>query len=381
MNKLLPLLLLLSSVAWAAAPPASGTRETVGPMSVGLPAGWKREVRPDGTIAFVAGDGQGRGEVQFSSVEVPGADASTAHKAIWSQMQRELTAPNQQQSGQLGRFEWSEMEALDPSENRRFWFRLYTTKEANTLIVVLVAGASAPAFRDRITVMDEALGKAQFSGARPAATSAGNDVPVVESQIHVETRSISLTSNVLTDHVLFFQNGIAVRTGFINGPRECYALLPVANLSALPLNYGRWREDTATRAIDVVWQEGPVWRLARDGREWSLGGKKLLKFRPIDGAKFNGIFAYRPVGGEPTALKLTADGRFEALNLTDSMICQTGQPVGRNGNGKYEVRKWTLFLHFDDGATTLLPLKIPDEESLQNVTKFTVISYDFLPVR
>lgn len=384
MNKLLSLVLLLFSCGAWAATPASGTRETIASMTVTLPAAWQREVRSDGTIVFVSADagGQGRSEVQLSHVEVPGIDTTTAHKAIWSEMQRQLADSTQQQSGQSGRFEWSEMEALDRTEGRRFWYRLYTTKEANTLIVVLVVANTTPTFRNRLTVMEDALGKAQFAGAaRATATGATGDVPIVESQIHIETRSISLTSNVLTDHVLFFQNGIAVRTGFINGPRECYALLPVANLSSLPLNYGRWREDQAARALDIAWQEGPAWRLVRDGSAWSLGGKKLLKFRPIDGAKFNGTYAYRPVGDQPTTLKLTADGRFEALNLTDPMICQTGRPAAKNGNGKYEVRKWTLFLQFDNGAFTLLPLKIPDDENLQDVTKFTVISYDFSRVQ
>jgi hypothetical protein len=352
-------------------------------MTVTLPTGWRREVRPDNTTVFLVGEAgsQDRSEIQFSSFDAP-LEQGMAQQGLWNEMLRQLDAPGHQKSGRLGRFGWSEMEAFDRTENRRFWYRLFTTKEGPTHVVILIAANSTQAFRDRIVAMEDALSKARFADAPGAAIRSTDDIPIVESRIHMEIRPISFGSNVTTDHILFFQNGIAVRMGFINGPRECYAALPVTNLQSLPFNYGRWRENPAGRTLDVDWQEGPSWHLVSEGGLLSLEGKKLVKFRPIDGAKFDGVYAYRPVGDEPTVLSFTAAGRFETRNLTDSMLCQTGQPVAKNGSGSYEVHKWTLILRFDDGVTTLLPLRIPDDEQdLRKVRNFTVMSYDFAPVR
>ncbi|MBB6093345.1 hypothetical protein HNQ60_002223 [Povalibacter uvarum] len=187
---------------------------------------------------------------------------------------------------------------------------------------------------------------------------------------------------MLTDHILFFGNGIVVRHGFINGPRECYARLPVSNLSTLPSNYGRWQENKATGGIDVVWQEGGPWRLKREGRLLSLDGRKLVSYRPIDAVKLNGVYVYRPVGDQPSAFAFMADGRFEAVNLSENMMtCSSGKAIPK-ATGRYEVSKWTLLLTFDDGATAMLPLRIGDDQpDLNDVRAFTVISYEFIRER
>jgi hypothetical protein len=366
-----------STPAAAAQVPTTRTQETVGPMTVGMPAEWRREARPDNTVAFLP---EGAGEVQFSSFDMPGVEQDAVHETLWREMQRQLDVPTHQQSGRLGRFTWSEMEAFDPTENRRFGYRLFTTKEGPTHLVVLVV-APVQALRERVAMMEMALSDAHFAATPQGTVQAPEDVPIVESWIHLDIRPISLGSNVTTDHVLFFENGVAVRMGFIDGPRECYAALPVANLQPLPFNYGRWRADAAAHTLDVEWQEGPSWHLVREGDGLSLEGKRLTRFRAVDGAKFDGVYVHRPIGGEPTVLNLTAGGKFEALNLADSMICQTGQPPPRNGSGSYEVRHWTLVLRFANGATAMLPLAIPDEESLDRVIAFAVMSYEFQSMR
>jgi hypothetical protein len=384
MNKFL-LLFLTSCAALAASPSSSAdTRETIGPMTVTMPSAWKRVVRPDNTLTYLIGEptDQERGEVQLYSLDAPAAEPTAVHQGLLNEMLRQLEAVSGRASGQFGRFAWSEMEGLDRTENRRFWYRLFTVKEGSSHVAVLLAASSAAIFRGQLSALEGILGKASFAGAPVTGARAPDDVPIVESQIHTDIRSISLGSNVTTDHILFFQNGIVVRTGFINGPRECYAALPVANLQSLPFNYGRWRENAATRALEVEWKEGPAWRLVREGDRLSLDGKRLSKLRPIDGARFDGVYAYRPVGDEPSVLSFSADGKFEARNLTDSMLCQIGQPAAKTGRGSYEVRKWTLILRFENGAVGMLPLKIADDEpNLARVGKFTVISYEFLPVR
>jgi hypothetical protein len=389
-KKILLLSSLFISTLWAAAAPP-GTTERVGPMTVTMPSGWTRNVAPDGTIKFQPPRGAPTdvSEVQFSSYESAGAPPDAVHTAIWNQMLRRFEDTKSMQSGQLDRFKWSETEAFDVSERQRLWYRLYTTKDGATHVVTLIVANSAALFRSRVATMDALLGAARFSGPTvsgttptsppPATASNAPDVPIVEAQIHTDISAITSTSNVLTDHILFFGNGIVVRSGFINGPRECYAALAVANLTSLPRNYGRWREDKATRAIDVTWQEGPPWHLTRDGDRLSLAGKRLLKFRAIDSARLEGVYVYRPVGEPPVAFAFNANGRFEAGNLTESMPCRTGTPLIAAGNGTYEIRKWTLILRFDSGATQLMPLAIADAETnLAKVGKFTIGSYEFV---
>lgn len=350
-------------------------------MSITLPTGWERQVRSDGAIAYVAPAASGQGEVQFMSVNAPSMDASSAHAALWSQTKQQLQAHANERSGALGRFQWSEAEAFDPAQNRRLWVRLYTALEGATFICAMVGAEAQRAFQRNVAAIDGVLAEARFSSASTASSttrSIEDDVPIVESLIHVDVQGISLGSNVRTDHVLLFGNGVAVRTGVIDGPRECYAALPVANLPSTPHNYGSWRESSRD-VIAIGWQEGAPWRLQREGDRWTLEGKRLLKLRSIDGARFNGVYIYRPVGDAPSALKLSPDGRFEALNLRESMTCAGGGAPITEGAGAYEVRKWTLILRFDGGrGVVMAPLHITDQErDLQNVGAFALKSYKF----
>lgn len=370
------------TLAAHAASPGEEQRQSVGPLTLELPAHWIKEVRPDGTIAFLtAPEGRGRSEVQLSSTEIPNMEADAAHSALWSAIVRQVSAPAEQASGEVRGFKWSETAAIDSTAQRRFYYRLYTTKLGATCVVVLIGIDSSAGFRQAVSVVDAALSKAQLPGARASISAAAgpqlNDVLIAEAYIHTEVRAISMTSNVLTDHILLFKNGLAVRLGFINGPRECYATLPVVNLTSPPSNYGRWREANG-RAIEITWQEGPAWRLERSGDRVSLAGKVLSKFRPIDGTKLDGRYHYSPAGGPPTTLRFTREGKFEARNLTDNMLC-TGSARIENGSGRYEVRQWTLILRFNGGGTVLLPLKIADQDA-QRPASLTVRSYEFVPL-
>lgn len=390
MNKhfLLPLLICGAALA---EPASAGVSETFGPMTVTVPSDWRKRTQPDGTIAFAMGAAGAKEECEvfFSSGDNPGLTESAAHQGIWAQLLSQVDPPEKQESGASGRFNWTETAAFNRKDKRREWYRLYTTKEGATLIGIIVGASAERLFNSGVDAVEDLLANAKFAGAADAAAASAsqasapanardaNDVPIVESQVHIQIQPNSLTSSVLTDHILFFENGIVVRTGVIDGPRECYAALPVANLATLPFNYGRWREDKAARAIDVDWQEGPAWHLAREGdkrEKLSLNGKRLLKLRPVDGAKLDGTYVYRS-GNDVTALAFAADSGFETLNLTESMTC--GGAMVANGSGTYEVRKWTLILHFSNGTTSMLPITIRDEENLQRVKKFSVKHYEF----
>jgi hypothetical protein len=200
--------------------------------------------------------------------------------------------------------------------------------------------------------------------------------------VHVDIRAVTATSNVLTDHILFFANGIVAREGVITGPRECYALYDVRQLAKLPFNYGRWREEKGAGTVHIQWQEGPPWTLTREAGRLSLGGKRLLALRPLDGLRLDGHYEYRPVGSPPSLLELRPDGRFEAANLVERMGCPTqARPGALAGTGQYEVRAWTLILRFAGGQVTLLPLHVEGGEDLRRVGKFGLNGHEFVRLR
>ena len=365
-------LLLLFSLCFAASAPAMATNtESIGSMTLSFPAEWQRQARPDGTVSYVAG--ADRGEVQLFNVAVPNPTTpAILHNALWGEVLRMVNAPSRLQSGVNGRFHWTEAQGLDANSQQRFWYRLYTTPEAARCFGVVVVSPSAEGYRAQITALESALGKAQLGDAAPTPV---DDTRIVESLIYHEMNSFTLTSDRLTEHVLFFANGIVVRSSVINGPMTCYAALPVTQLQTLPSGYGRWRENPSTRGIDITWQEGVAWQLRREGGRFSMDGRVLPQLRPIDGAKLNGLYAYRPVGDEPSILKFDAAGKFEAANLNENMICKTGGPLMQNGSGNYEFRKWTLILRFDNGVTHMIPLKIAEDQGA--VRSFIVKSYEF----
>ncbi|HKE96224.1 MAG TPA: hypothetical protein VKB34_18085, partial [Povalibacter sp.] len=109
-----PLIVFLSLCFGLPAPGLAMNTENVGPMKIVLPDDWKREVRPDGTVAFVVGEpGSRSGEVQFFTFVVPNAEPAAVHQAIWNNMLGQMDAPGEQQSGRSGRFDWSQMQATD----------------------------------------------------------------------------------------------------------------------------------------------------------------------------------------------------------------------------------------------------------------------------
>ena len=365
-------LLLLLSLCFAAGAPAMATNtETIGSMTLSFPAEWQRQARPDGTVSYVAG--ADRGEVQLFNVAVPNSTTpAILHNALWGEVLRTVNAPSGLQSGINGRFHWTEAQGVDANSRQRFWYRLYTTPEAARCFGIVVVSPSAEGYRAQITALESALAKAQLGDAAPTPV---DDTRIVESLIYHEMSSFTLTSSRLTEHILFFDNGVVVRSSVINGPIACYAALPATNLQALPAGYGSWRENPSTRGIDITWKEGAAWQLRREGGRFMLDGRVLPQLRPIDGAKLNGLYAYRPVGDEPSILKFNAAGRFEAANLNENMICKTGGPLMPNGSGNYELRKWTLILRFENGVTHMIPIKIAEDQD--TVRSFIVKSYEF----
>ncbi len=374
-------------------------RVTVGPMIVAMPRNWVLARTDGGTSTFsIANLGlPNTAEVAFAAVPDSGGSEAAVHEAIWGEVLRRVGRPAGQGKGRHGRFVWSEGVVIDPRTGRETWFRLYGTKELDQHVTATVEANSRNAFSAVLPAFGSVLTAAQFGhgashaaipGAAPAAmpgsqpatpASPPGDIPIVEAHVHIDTRGVTMTSNVLTDHILFFANGLVAREGVITGPRECYALYNVGNLRPLPRNYGRWQEDKRAGIVRIQWEEGPPWVLQRESDRLSLGGRKLLPLRAFDGLKLDGLFVHRDVGGPVARIALSADGRFEAAGLQESMTCwRQAKPGAFAGAGRYEIRKWTLILRFADGRSTFLPMHFESAESLQHPAKFLLNGRDFV---
>jgi hypothetical protein len=156
---LLVLLCLAQCVLAASA--TTGTREIVGPITIVRPAEWTRKLFPDGRVILTPAAGA---EVDISSTNIQGVELGTYHQASWEELGGRAAYANGQKSGRLAGFEWSEMTSIFPSDKRRLWCRLYTTKVGNDAVTVFVVMNSARGFRKLVAQMDELLSKAQFEG-------------------------------------------------------------------------------------------------------------------------------------------------------------------------------------------------------------------------
>ena len=76
---------------------------------------------------------------------------------------------------------------------------------------------------------------------------------------------------------------------------------------------------------------------------------KYVRLEPPDGARFDGTWAFAGEPGKPkAAISFTNDGGFKdsgAVNVLNHGYPLTEAP----GEGTYEVRGYTLLLHFQDG--------------------------------
>ena len=289
------LLTLLALLATAPGAMAAGTAEVVGPMTIVMPSGWTRRAADPVSFFLVetSASGQEESHVYLNAVQQPGATQDAVHSALWGEMLRRESRPKRQSNGSLGRFTWSQMEILNARGQTIEYHRFYTTKAETSHIAVLFVTNSGTMFNKQRPVVEAALARARFRGtpetaapsAPPGSGAAGvsslpaKDIPIVESHVHVDIRSATLTSNVLTDHILFFQNGIVVREGFITAPRSCYVTIQAADLGTLPFNYGRWQENKSAREVSIRWQEGPPWTLTARRRRAQPGRQEAAQIQ------------------------------------------------------------------------------------------------------
>jgi hypothetical protein len=381
---------------------ANGVQVRAGPMSLTLAPGWQAQERMAGVsdrVIMLGAANLAPGEtcgLMVSSAE-GASGAANAHQWTWNGLLEQMGAPGPQTSGRSGRFEWAQAQITSKATGQPEWVRFYSAVSGTVQVTLLLAANSQRQFTQHAAALDAAVAAANFSGAgttaqapspstrpaSPATTSVpaqsgdAKDVPVVASYIRAQVQFGSMSSGVLTDHILFFANGIVVREGVISGPRECYANISVSNLQSLPFNYGRWRERTPGGDIDVTWQEAAPWHLERQGDKLTLAGRALLRLRPLDGLRPHGQYVYQ-AQGQFAQLRLGRDGSYEAQGVMPEMSCMSARPsVVPRSRGTYEFRKWTLMLRPEGGAPMSFPVHVLSDQDLQRLAVFSLNNHEF----
>jgi len=129
-----------------------------------------------------------------------------------------------------------------------------------------------------------------------------------------------------------------------------------ANTLQLGGRPGTWKTDGDGWVVTYT-RGGPPVAMSYSGDELHIGKAKLKRAADVTGAKLDGAYTYfsnpeDPSLGGPGCQHLvifTTDGTFDnrgGLALT----CPAGaNDPGRAGKGTYEVRDYSLLLHYDDG--------------------------------
>lgn len=84
---------------------------------------------------------------------------------------------------------------------------------------------------------------------------------------------------------------------------------------------------------------------------------QYIRCRPVDGLKLNGTYIsadpvsasyYKSIGRPDPTIVFTTDGQFADVNFIDDYA---NDPATAAGYGTYEIRDFTLILHYTDGRT------------------------------
>ena len=146
---------------------------------------------------------------------------------------------------------------------------------------------------------------------------------------------------------------------FANGQAYFASKFPIHGLDGLdtwvdremrPRYWGTWSFQDGKGLMKLIYQEVPL-REAADVLVLTTlkTDHKYVKVEPPDGARFDGTWAFEGESGKPkAAISFTPGGGFKdygAVNVLNHGYPLTEAP----GEGTYEVRGYTLVLHFRDG--------------------------------
>jgi hypothetical protein len=158
--------------------------------------------------------------------------------------------------------------------------------------------------------------------------------------------------------LLLYENGVAAKVDLRGGnlagkyQAEGFVSLDVANPAAVSgAPFGHWTEDGS--AVHIQWNIGKPSDLAKNGAELDAPGERWTPFKLADGEILQGTFVRKMEAGlRSQAIVLKQDGTFlgDGVNVTmGGSIVSPAFP--ERGGGRYEIRKGSMILYFQNGFT------------------------------
>ncbi|HYE99524.1 MAG TPA: hypothetical protein VEJ18_11465, partial [Planctomycetota bacterium] len=329
-----------------------GAPEPVGVhgLVIPFPPGWTRQDDPKGAVAFTPPAPRGPLDTVWDytvfvlpSQPLRGTHWQT-HKAVFAETMKLLKDPVDaiHRADAPGPFIRSETAAKD-ADGRLIVLTLYSARSASAIECVLVRGQED---RDGLrAILARTTVKSPPKVERPRIVEAYRRG---EQKMYVNPAGGRMTAGSLQYERLWLRSdGVADFTTVYPAGHAASPEILKYDPGQLDGQIGAWKE-RGDGTIELVRTAGaPAQVGAREGGRLNLGGQVWQRMPAVDGLRLEGRWGVNEV-----ALAFTKDGRFQ----DDGMMASTalgdtrpGRPPKR-GAGTYEIREWTLFVRYDDGA-------------------------------
>jgi len=156
----------------------------------------------------------------------------------------------------------------------------------------------------------------------------------------------------------FYSNGMVfysakLQTFLFDGVNPAFAR------EVTPRWWGTWTFDKTSGSMKMIFGEIP---LELKGEQLVLTTNKtehkFVRLASVDGARFDGTYAFREEQGKVPKITFSADGTFKddgALKVLEHNSYPLYGVCRKPGEGTYEVKNWTLLLHYSDGREFTAP--------------------------
>jgi len=153
-------------------------------------------------------------------------------------------------------------------------------------------------------------------------------------------------------HVAFYDNGMALYTAQLP-VRAFETMNPYVSREQSRRWWGTWSMDNGRGVLKMLYGEIPI---VVDGANIVLTTNKtdhrFARLDDVDGTRWDGTYALHEYQGKIPAISFTPDGKFSddgAVKILEHNLYKTYGIGHANGEGTYEVKNWTLLLHYLDG--------------------------------
>jgi hypothetical protein len=155
-----------------------------------------------------------------------------------------------------------------------------------------------------------------------------------------------------TAYAIFYSNGqvfFASRFPL----RGCHQFNTWIDAEEVPRYWGTYEFADGKGSLKMIFGEIPVVAKGDDlVFTTNKADHRFIRIPAVDGAKFDGNYAFPEWNGKIPSIRFTADGQFEdngALNLLRIETSFPFSPTAEPGGGTYSVKDYTLLLEYKDG--------------------------------